>query len=273
MKNREGRAAVHTRRRLLVGAGALAGITVVAVLSRGCLKDHLAGDDLGPPGYEEDPGDGCRTPGELTSFTEVGGGALGYESDAVMTSMRADPAFLRQLDDWAAEWSSSSGLGPIKEMWSYGAFTDKCHSYHQLGRAFDIGRIVHEGGEISCRHDLWAPGTPDQLRNYWRLAASLHARFAYTLTYLYDDAHINHIHIDNAVNNDEPTRFTPSSRVQVQFVQASLQHVHGQSVETTGEWDEQTQDALRAVQRAHGITQPLGERDGWQAYLRATVAS
>lgn len=273
MKNQKGRAAVHTRRRLLVGAGALAGVTVVAVLGRRCASGHDASEDFDDPGHREPVGDGCRTPGELTRFDEVGGGALGYESEAVMTSMQADPAFLRQLDDWALEWAEVSGLGPIKEMWSYGAFTDKCHSYHQLGRAFDIGRIVHEGGEVSCRRDLWEPGTPETLRNYWRLAASLHSRFAYTLTYPYNDAHTNHIHIDNAVNRDEATAFTSQSRVQVQFVQASLRHVHGQAVETTGEWDDQTRTALRSVQQSLGISRPLSERAGWQEYLRATVAS
>ncbi|MDO5065667.1 MAG: hypothetical protein Q4D96_00100 [Propionibacteriaceae bacterium] len=273
MKKQKGRDAVRTRRRLLVGAGALAGVAVFAVVGRGCMSDHSAGEDIDTSEHQEPDGDGCRVPGELTRFDEVGGGALGYESDAVMTSMQAEPSFLRQLDDWAREWAKVSGLGPIKEMWSYGAFTDKCHSYHQLGRAFDIGRIVQEGGEVSCRLDLWAPGSPDQLRAYWRLAASLHSRFAYTLTHLYDDAHLNHIHIDNSVNGNEATSFSPRSRVQVQFVQASLQHVHGQSVAMTGEWDQQTQDALRAVQRSQGITQPLGEREGWQAYLRATVAS
>lgn len=200
------------------------------------------------------------------------GASLGYEVTRASTTLRCDPRFLELLDAWAADWAELSGLGPVERIWSYGAYVDKCSSLHAAGRAFDFAEVVHEGGSVSCRFDVWQPGSQDQLRNYWRLAASLHLHFAYTLTYLYNEQHHNHIHIDNAVSGfDAPPSFTSRSQVQVQLVQASLGHVFGTPVEITGQWDAQTRDALRPVQADLGITQPLRDTEGWQKFLRATA--
>lgn len=269
--NRNADRGVYVRRRLVVAAGAVAVVGGGVALAQRIITSRWNADTgVAAPAPADDQG--CRTPGPLDRFATVGGAALGYESEGVLVSMQAEPRFVEWLDAWAEGWAEASGFGGVREVWSYGAFTDKCRSYHQLGRAFDIGRIIHDNGEVSCRHDVWSPGSADQLRNYWRLAASLHARFAHTLTYLYDGAHDNHIHVDNSVNGYEPTVFTSDSRVQVQLVQASLQHVHGAQVEITGQWDDQTRTALRAVQKSLGITRPLADREGWQEFLRATVA-
>lgn len=218
-------------------------------------------------------GDNCRTPEALTDFSTVGTGSLGYEVNRGATSMRSDPQFLERLEAWADDWAELSGLGAITQVWSYGAHVDKCNSWHQAGRAFDFAEVVHEQGSTSCRYDTWNPGTSTQLRDYWRLAASLHLYFAYTLTYLYNAAHHNHIHVDNSVSGDELSRFRERSEVQVQFVQAALKHVHDRDVEVTGSYDDQTRDALRPVQRSLGITRPLADADGWREFLRATASA
>lgn len=245
-----------SRRLLLLGAG--------TALLAGC-SGELA--DVRLPGS-----DSCRVPDELVDFTTVGTGALGYEIGRRSSSMRSDPRFLELLDRWAEDWAQLSGLGAITQVWSYGAFVDKCNSLHQAGRAFDFAEVVHERGSVSCRVDQWGPGTDEQLRSYWRLAASLHLHFAYTLTHLYNSAHANHIHVDNAVSGDDLSTFRERSRVQVQFVQAALRHVHGRDVEVTGGYDDQTRDALRPVQQALGITRPLADADGWREFLRATAS-
>lgn len=246
-----------SRRLLLLGAG--------SALLAGC-SGITDGVDLGSRGA-------CRTPGELVDFDAVGGGVLGYEIGRRTTSMKSEPAFLDLLNTWAEDWSAMSGLGAITQVWSYGAYVDKCSSFHQVGRAFDVAEVVHEGGSVSCRFDQWGPGTAQQLRDYWRLAASLHLHFAYTLTHLYDGAHANHIHVDNSVSGDELSTFRERSQVQVQFVQAALRHVHGAGVELTSTYDDQTRDALRQVQRSLGITRPLGDADGWREFLRLTASA
>lgn len=243
-------------RRVLLLAGT-AGLT-------GCLDDSPG--PVGPPAGE------CWTPESLVDFSSVAGATLGYEGTRRPETMRSDPRFLELLDAWAADWAELSGLGPITTLWSYGAYVDKCNSLHAAGRAFDVAEVEHQGASVSCRFDQWGPGSSEQLRWYWRLAASLHLHFAYTLTYLYNEQHHNHIHVDNAVSGfSAPTTFRPGSRVQVQVVQASLRHIFGADVEATDEWDGQTRDALRPVQRSLDIREPLSSPEGWQAYLRAAA--
>lgn len=237
----------------------------------------LAGCGVGGvPSIPGLPGQGdpraCRAPGELTSFSTVGGALLGYEITGMPTTMRSEAGFLGLLNSWAEDWADLSGMGAITEVWSYGAYVDRCGSYHQVGRAFDFARLVHERGTVSCRYDSWSPGTDTQLRGYWRLAASLHLHFAYTLTYLYNQAHHNHIHVDNSVSGDSFSTFREGSQVQVQMVQAACRYVFGRDVELTGDYDDQTRSALRPVQQGLGISRPLSDADGWREFLRAAAS-
>ena len=215
---------------------------------------------------------GCRTPDSLASFSTLGGAPLTYEVTGAAQSFRADPRFIELLEEWAAGWVSASGLGPLREVSTYGAFVDRCDSWHAAGRAFDFAELVHEGGTVSCRYDVWGDD-PAQLPGYWRLAASVASRFTYTLTYRYNAQHHNHIHIDNGVNGFEAPSFRERSRTQVQLVQGVLRHVFGRDVEASGRYDEQTRSAVRAVQRDLGITVPLSNADGWREFLTGAAAA
>ncbi|HMT86774.1 MAG TPA: extensin family protein [Arachnia sp.] len=223
-----------------------------------------------------DSGDGdangsCRTPESLAEFGTLAGAPLGYEVDRTQVTYQADPRFIELLEAWAADWVSLSGLGALTKVWSYGAYVDKCSSWHQAGRAFDFAELEHEGGSVSCRQDVWGEDE-GRMRLYWRLAASLHEHFAYTLTCRYNDAHRNHIHVDNGVSGWKPTTFDAGSRVQVQMVQNAARYVFGKEVATTDAYDAQTKEAVRAVQRSAGITRPLADADGWREFLRATAS-
>lgn len=215
----------------------------------------------------------CQTPDSLVEFSTIGGATLGYEIGRTITSYKADPRFVELLEGWAEDWSTMSGLGALSTIWSYGAWVDKCSSFHGAGRAFDIAEVEHVNGSVSCRHDIWGPGTATQQRDYWRLAASLHLHFGYTLTHLFDQAHQNHIHVDNARSEWGASTFQASSRVQVQMVQAASRHVFGADVEVNGTWDDQTRDALRPIQASYGITRPIADADGWREFLRATATA
>lgn len=243
-----------SRRALLAAAG--------AALVAGC---GIGGDG----GSWQAPVEHCRTPGELVDFSTVGTGRLLYADGDRPTTMRAAPSFLPLLDSWAEDWASLSGLGAVTVVTSYGAYVDKCNSYHQTGNAFDLTHVAHERGEVSLRHDRWGPGTAAQLRDYWRLTASLHLHFAYTLAYPYNAAHDNHVHVDNSVSGETLSTFDARSGAQLALVQHGCRHVFGHVVETTGRYDDQTKTAVRKVQGAAGIRTPLREPDGWRAFCRA----
>ena len=209
---------------------------------------------------------GCRTPDALAPFSTLAGAPLRYEVTGAPQDFRADPRFIDLLEEWAAHWVTVSGLGPLREVSTYGAFVDKCDSWHAAGRAFDFAELVHEGGRVSCRYDVWGDD-PAELTGYWRLATSVASRFTYTLTYRYNAQHHNHIHIDNGVNGYEAASFRERSGTQVDLVQGVLRHVFGRDVEPSGSYDDQTRSAVRAVQRELGITDPLATADGWREFL------
>ncbi|WGT47200.1 extensin family protein [Tessaracoccus lacteus] len=209
---------------------------------------------------------GCRTPDSLVSFDTVGGAPLAYELSGNRQAFRADPRFIELLDAWAADWESAAGLGQLTEISTYGAYVDRCESWHAAGRAFDFAVVRHEDGEVSCRYDEWGDDA-GRLRDYWRLAASLAAHLTYTLTLSYNAQHHNHIHVDNGVSGYDAPRFREQSRAQVQVIQGVVRHVFGRDCPENGSYDDATRDAVRSVQSQLGITAPLADVDGWRQFL------
>ena len=241
-------------------------LTRRAILA-GALTAPLAGCGLGSGG--ELIG-GCRTPESLSSFETLGGAPMSYALTATKQAFRADPRFFSLLDDWAFEWVDSSGFGALTEVVTYGAYVDKCDSWHAAGRAFDFAELRHETGSVSCRYDLWGDDQR-QLRPYWRLAASLGSRFTYTLTYLYNEQHHNHIHIDNAVSGAGPASYDSRSKAQTQLLQGVLRHVFGKDCATDGRLDTETKRAAREVQEQLRIEARLASPEGWTALLGAAA--
>ncbi|HEU5144541.1 MAG TPA: extensin family protein, partial [Dermatophilaceae bacterium] len=151
-------------------------------------------------------------------------------------------------------------------------------SWHSSGQAFDLARIRANGKDlVSLRYDLWRDAPATELRTrlaaYWRVAAGLHHEFADVLTYLYDGAHANHIHVDTGRFGAERPRLIRRSRVQVQAVQAMCRHVWGRTdVEITGEWDDRTRDVTTQIlEQVGGPGELAGSRESWQAFMVATL--
>lgn len=212
----------------------------------------------------------CRTPEELKTFGTINDAPLRYEITDEKHKFQADPRFIKQLGAWAKDWEKWSGLGAITGISTYGAFVDKCGSWHSAGRAFDFAVVDHENGSVSCRHDLWGDDAK-RLRRYWRLAASLTLHFTYTLTLSYNDQHDNHIHVDNGVNGYDATRFDSTSHTQVQVIQGVVRHVYGIDAPSSGVYDEATKDAVRQTQAKLGISEPLASAGGWESWLKAAA--
>ena len=104
------------------------------------------------------------------------------------------------------------------------------------------------------------------------MAAGLHLRFAYVLTYLYNARHANHIHLDNGRSGPDLSTFRSRSRVQVQAVQAMLTYLWAEPVELTGRWDGPTQDAARRVGDQLELAADLDDAtESWHGFLRASA--
>lgn len=219
----------------------------------------------------------CVSRDALNRFDRLGEAALHYEVNGSAQSFRFDPDFYRQLEAWWADWLETTSLGRPTRIDNYGSWVDgrgSCDSWHHSGRAFDIAEL-RRGDDmiVSCREDLWA-GTPQEAerrRGYWALAAHLHIHFASVLTYFFDAAHRNHIHLDNGRSGSELSTFRSGSRVQVQVVQATARWLFDEPVEVTGRLDGPTRDAVSSVLDSLGRRGGLTSTDNWHAYLRAAA--
>lgn len=261
-----------TRRSLLLAAGT-AGLAVAGACGLGsCTAGPTA-----PRGS----GARCVARDELDLHPTIGPATLVYEEDHRARAFPFEAGFHAQLEAWLADWRADAGpLGAVTAIDTYGAWTDggsACDSWHNSGRAFDIARLrAGDDALVSCRHDLWeslpAPERDAQRRAYWRLAAHLYARFAYVLTYLFDELHTNHIHVDNGVSGAaRRTSFDSGSRVQNQMVQAGCTYVWDVPCPLSGAWDAETRRVSRTVLERIGVRGPLTDGDAWQRFLAATA--
>ncbi len=222
----------------------------------------------------------CVPRRSLQSHRTVAGRPLVYEVTQRRAAFSFEPGFFTQVEGWLDDYTAASGLDRPDQVWSYGGWTDggsACGSWHNAGRAFDLGRLRLEGGDfVSCRYDRWQSSTgaarERSLRQYWALAASLHLHFAYVLTYLYNARHHNHIHFDNGRSGGDPPTLSTRSRVQVQAVQAICTYLWDAPVEITGRWDQATQRATRRALDQAEIADDLdGADETWWSFLRASV--
>jgi hypothetical protein len=255
-----------SRRALLAGTLAV-GLTGLAACSQGELP-------LVPPDAY------CVTRDTLVRRQRLGDVPMVYEPTGRPQAFWFDAGFVGQLDTWVGELADDLGR-PATRLDTYGSWIDgrgQCDSWHHSGRAFDLAAIrLADGGVVSCRYDLLrvrpAAEVEAGLRSYWAVAAGLHLRFAYVLTYLYNARHANHIHLDNGRSGPDLSTFRPRSRVQVQAVQAMLTYLWAEPVELTGRWDGPTRDAARRVGDQLGLAAELEDAtESWHAFLRASAA-
>lgn len=256
-------------RRTLVGIALGAGFGAPA----------LAGCSTGGPGLGRSQ-PSCVPRSDMVARGRIGDARLVYDISGEPTRFRFDAGFHDQLGRWLTDYLELTGSSAPDLIRSFGAWTDgtgACDSWHNAGRAFDLARlVVGDEVQVSCRYDLWRSYTGAQLERfrtrYWTLAATLHLHFAYVLTYLYNEDHHNHIHVDNGRSGTELSTFSRRSPSQVQAVQGMLTHVWGEAVPITGDWDDATSDATRSVLRQDGADGSLdGSTRSWHRFLRATA--
>lgn len=259
-------AARSISRRALLGGALAVGVAALA----GCSP---AESESGQPDAY------CVTRNSLERRSSLGGLPMVYEPNQRRQAFWFDAGFAGQLDTWVRELAADLGR-PAVRLDTYGSWIDgrgQCDSWHHSGRAFDLARVRLAGGRtISCRYDQWRDAPAAQLeatrRSSWALAAGLHLRFAYVLTYLYNARHANHIHLDNGRSGPELSTFRTRSRVQVQAVQAMLTYLWAEPVELTGRWDGPTRAAARRVADQLELPADLEDAtESWHAFLRASA--
>lgn len=260
------------RRRLL----ALGGTAAVLGLAAGCSGPPPG---LGSGGGDVPAGADCVPRSALQPHRSMAGLPLVYEPDRGRISFAFDAGFFARLEEWAAALGDTLPAAPA-QLWTYGSWVDgsgSCDSWHHAGRAFDLARVrLADGSDVSCRYDRWRTLDGSALeaarRSYWSLAAGLHRRFCYVLTYLYDGQHANHIHIDNGRSGDADSTFSPRSRVQVQAVQALCRYRWDEPVELSGQWDSATRRAVGRVLEGLGLDGGLTAAGSWAGLLDASAA-
>ncbi len=272
------RAPLH-RRRLLALGGAAAAVAVAGCSARSSAPGEEGTGGADPGGFESAQ---CVPRDTLDSHRSLGGAPLVYEPTARPTGFWFDPGFFAQLEAWADSLSQSPAQWRTYGSWTSGTSRagggSTCDSWHNSGRAFDLASLRFGNGQtVSCRYDQWRSESPSSLaqsrRAYWILAAGLHRHFAYVLTYLYNDAHDNHIHVDNGRSGSKLSQFSTRSRVQVQAVQAITSHLWNEPVELTGHWDSATRAASGRVLERLGRRGDLDDStDNWHGFLAASAA-
>lgn len=267
--------------RRAVLAGAAVGGVAAALWAARELSDPVGEffDESGDaPATAPDPT--AVAPTTLPIHRELAGATLVYEISGDPTPLRIEEVFARRLEDSLRSHWQAAGWGAPATLTSYGTWIDTdgpADSWHHAGRAFDVGRVVSASGDevVSCRYDRWgdAPAAARRAEEsaYWRLAATLHRDFEYVLTYLYDEAHHNHIHVDDGRSRGERSAFRRGSRVQVQAVQAMCRHVWGLDVDVTDRWDDATRAATEGVLDRLGVGGRLTGDEQWHAFLTATA--
>lgn len=273
-----GTAASLTRRTLMAGLARGGAV----VLGGGLLVGGVGACTMSGPRSGENPLErvpreraSCVPAARMESYERLGSARLRYEVNETFTPVRIEPGFAAQLEAWLAEWNDLTGAAP-QVLSNYGAWIGNdgsCDSWHHAGRAFDFAQLRADGAPVvSCREDLWGGDpSPEQVRGYWALAASLHLHFAYVLTYLYDEAHANHIHVDNGRSGADMSVFTGTSRVQNEAVQAICTHLWEEPLEVTRDWDSPTRRAVQNVLDRLGVEGRLTSQPVWQEFLRASV--
>ncbi len=278
--DRAGRPALTRRGLLALGGVAGAAAAGAYAVSRGLelpsLPDVSGFTAPVPPELRIDPVPVERT--ALEARQRMGGAVNAYEVTGREARYYVTPDVGDRLDRWLALHRLHVGDDP-DEVRTFGAWVrGSATSWHSSGQAVDIARLRADGTDlVSLRHDLWrdepAPALRRRLALYWRTAAGLHHEFADVLTYLFDDAHANHIHVDVGRFGPERPRLIRRSRVQVQAVQAMCVHVWGRTdLEVTGVYDDATRDATtRVLEQVGGPGELADSREAWQAFLVATM--
>lgn len=220
--------------------------------------------------------------GAIVRRSEIGGAATYYELSGRVSPFGFNPQFYSRLETFLHFWDVNTPTvwGHPLQVWTYGAHVDKGSGAHDNGQGFDLSRIYARSGDkrtevFSARYDNWSAadrqGRTGRRRLYWATAAGAHYHFRHVLTYPYNAAHHNHIHIDNLRSGSRNSIFVTGSEAQVKHVQACSSYIWGMPTAVDGVWGPQTSRNSRRVLTRIGRFGQLTTQGNWLAFNQATL--
>lgn len=261
----------------------LGGLTAAGLAAAGASPAYANPRGSGPVGDERRGparlAAACVSETSLPYQNTINSAALYYEPTSAAASFRFDSTMHSRLRVWQTFWDANTPYPVMTSLDSYGAYVnrnDGCVSMHNYGRAFDIASAwTGSTRHFTARYDIWKAWTGTELTNvrvqYWAAAASLHMHFAHTLTYLYNTAHHNHFHVDNAVSGSGLSSLSKSG-TQTWSTQAMLNYVWGKGTGIDGVWGSQTtqhsDEVLARIGKGGSLT---SSQSHWHAFLTATT--
>jgi hypothetical protein len=221
----------------------------------------------------------CVNPDNLARHSAVGAARSIYEGTGDPSTIVINEAFFQQLYNWRNFWQANCPWPWTTELWNYGAYNRRdgsCSSWHEAGRAIDITALKDDVTTIHFwgRYDIWKnlSNAAAHYRRYWAGAASLHYHFRSVLTYYYNTAHHNHIHVDNGESGTALSTFSSSSKAQVQAVQGICGNIWGYACGTDGVWDSTVSAAASKVLQRAGRPGSLTDSvSHWRTFLYAST--
>lgn len=224
----------------------------------------------------------------VTAQSEISNRPTYYEPTGVATSFSYDSTFYSRLETWWNFWYANTPSAWVTpgRIWGLGAYMDRmdgCVSMHNYGRALDITRMYMTNSSsvlvkvFDGRYANWKTQTGSTLtttrKRFWATVASLHYHFRSVLTYMYDSAHEDHVHVDNGYSGDGNSTFATNVYPQVQHVQACLVYIWGYTtVPLDGIWSQSTADAARAALGRIGITGWITDSQyNWLQFNKASL--
>jgi hypothetical protein len=221
----------------------------------------------------------CVNPATLARHSAVGAATCIDEQSKSPATIIINEAFFQQLYNWRNWWQANCPWPWTTELWNLGAYNKRdgtCSSWHEAGRALDFTALKDDVTTIHFwgRYDIWKdlPNAAAHYRRYWAGAASLHYHFRSVLTYYYNAAHHNHIHIDNGESGTALTTFSSGSKAQVQAVQGICGNIWGYPCGTDGVWDSAVSSAASKVLQRAGRPGSLTDSvNHWRSFLYAST--
>ena len=183
-----------------------------------------------------------------------------YGKRGIAVDFHVPQSFEEALDACFAELWNVCPLGRADTILSAGTYANRPGSQHSWGKAMDIDAILWP------QRPFVTLDFPTDKVFYTAVEAVLRRHFDYVLTYLYNAAHHDHFHVDQA---GRVGFGTASSKTY--FVQSLCHNVLGLSVGVDGQWGPETAEGLEHAQRILGVPGDLSELQNWLDFLQAAA--
>jgi len=158
-----------------------------------------------------------------------------------------------------------ASFGPLEKISSAGLHVVKA-GMHGEGRACDWDRLVFANISISPLEKDHKSTSLEKRRRYWAFAAICRSNASFVLHGLFNQAHEDHVHQDNASG----VGFSTASS-SVKLCQAVLNDIFGEKLATDGDFGTNTREAFgRATERLR-LPDDISNVSVWRRFLRRSA--